>query len=220
LFQPIWSALIIVLALPLRLLLMLFDPLIQILAEQLQIGPLTPPEVPGFEGGEERPEYDPVAWGPELFYLLAGFGAVLFIVGIFFQAYRRFNERPLSTFMPGTSHGQGERPTWLPFRLRNPFAGRPEYGVETVRDLYKNVLVFGENRGVARAQDDTPYEYLAPLAEQYPAARSEFQALTDAYVATHYGDIQFTRADIKRLQAAWQKIKSLPSGPTLTNSPS
>lgn len=92
---------------------------------------------------------------------------------------------------------------------------RPEFGIESVRDLYKNLLLFGDEHGLPRPVEQTPYEYLRPLAQQYPQRRDDFRTLTDAYVATHYGERDFSRVEVERLQAAWRRIASeTPSIPS------
>jgi hypothetical protein len=211
LLQPIWSFLIILLAFPLRLLLILLDPLVQALGTQLNLEAPVAPTMEGMEGRAEPIAVDPAGWVVEWLYVLAAIGALIAVYVIFNQAYRRFRTRPLSTFAPTTTTQSVESGQWFPFQFRNPFARRRDYGVDTVRDLYKNILIFGENEGVARAEDDTPYEYLEPLTAKYPSARAEFQALTEAYVATHYGAVEFTREEIAKLRAAWEKIKALPT---------
>lgn len=211
LLQPLWSFFIIILAFPLRLILMLLDPFIQMLDAQFDLEAPVPTPPGGADAPTEPLQVSAEGWVAESLYVLAGIGVVIVIYVIFAQAYRRFRQGSLSQFAPKTNYQPSEAGNWFPFRFRNPFARRGEYGLNTVRDLYKNVLVFGENQGLARADDDTPYEYLQPLAAKYPSAQAEFQALTEAYVATHYGEVEFTRDEIRHLQAAWEKIKTLPT---------
>ncbi|MGB0388326.1 MAG: DUF4129 domain-containing protein, partial [Ardenticatenaceae bacterium] len=92
--------------------------------------------------------------------------------------------------------------------LRNLLAGAPRrnFGIETVRDLYKNLLLFGDEHRVPRPIENTPYEYLEPLYEHYPQLKDDFYALTNAYVSVHYGERNFSEKQIERLQAAWQRI--------------
>lgn len=211
LLQPLWNIIILIFAFPIRLLLMLFDPFFQFIAQEFDLVLPDPTPAPGMEDAADPIEATPESWVEEWLLVFAGIGGVLVMWVIFNQAFRRFRERPLSTFAPATNNQPGDRGHWFPYQFRNPFARRGNYGVETVRDLYKNLLLFGESHGIARAENDTPYEYLTPLADKYPSAQTELQRLTDAYVATHYGEIEFTREEIRRLQTAWEKIKSLPS---------
>ncbi len=85
------------------------------------------------------------------------------------------------------------------------------FGTDTVHDLYKNLLLFGDEHGLARPQEKTPYEYLAPLCHHYPQRKQDFLTLTDAYVAAHYGEHHFPADALESLQQAWQRIASEPS---------
>lgn len=118
------------------------------------------------------------------------------------EQWGEYDEEPL--------HWQGG--AWLQ-SLRERLArkaARPEVGLETVRDLYKNLLLFGDDHGLPRPSEDTPYEYLDPLAARYPHRRQDFQQLTEAYVAAHYGETTFSAAQISDLKGAWQRINAEP----------
>jgi len=97
--------------------------------------------------------------------------------------------------------------------LRNLFArpSRQAYDIKSVRNLYRNLLLFGDQHDVPRPMDDTPYEYLKPLCKQYPDLSHDFHILTDAYVAVHYGEEPVSSAEITRLQQTWQRIIALAS---------
>jgi hypothetical protein len=83
---------------------------------------------------------------------------------------------------------------------------RRRFGVDTVRDLYKNLLLFGDEHQLPRPSANTPYEYLEPLCQRYPDLIGEFHALTDAYVAVKYGEHIFSEAEVRGLQGAWERI--------------
>jgi len=83
---------------------------------------------------------------------------------------------------------------------------RRRFGVDTVRDLYKNLLLFGDDHQLPRPSAKTPYEYLEPLCRRYPKLVGEFHALTDAYVAVKYGEHDFTENEVRGLQRAWERI--------------
>ncbi len=85
---------------------------------------------------------------------------------------------------------------------------RRRFGVDTVRDLYKNLLLFGDNHQLPRLTAKTPYEYLEPLCRRYPELVSEFHAITDAYVAVKYGEHDFSELEVRRLQYAWERIST------------
>lgn len=83
---------------------------------------------------------------------------------------------------------------------------RRRFGVDTVRDLYKNLLLFGDDHQLSRPSAKTPYEYLEPLCRRYPELVGEFHALTDAYVAVKYGEHDFSEQEVRGLQMAWERI--------------
>ena len=138
--------------------------------------------------------------------------AALYLYRLLTTEEREEDELPqaqLDTTEEPFSWGPGE---WLG-RVRDRFARgapRPQPGVATVRDLYKNLLLFGDDHGLPRPDEDTPYEYLRPLSDRYPHRHPDFQALTDAYVAAHYGETAFTTEQIARLRTAWDRIAHEP----------
>ncbi len=211
LLRPLWRVLSFVFALIGAGMAILLSPLAAFLSQYIEADFPTTSPVP--TEGEPPPslseQFTPgneIAW----LYLFIGIAGAVFIIWIFNQTYRRFNQRRIGMFAPAAYEQSNGKVAWFPFQFANPFARRrADFGIETVRDLYKNLLVFGENHGIVRANDDTPYEYLAPLEDKYPLARDDFRLLTEAYVATHYGEQQFTRGEIERLQAAWRRISTL-----------
>ncbi|HYN90015.1 MAG TPA: DUF4129 domain-containing protein [Ardenticatenaceae bacterium] len=84
--------------------------------------------------------------------------------------------------------------------------------VETVRALYKNVQLYGARLGSPRPPQATPAEYLVTLHGLRPDQEADLRALTDAYVAAHYGERQFSREELLALQAAWQRVATGAGG--------
>jgi hypothetical protein len=80
------------------------------------------------------------------------------------------------------------------------------YGVETVRELYKNLQLYGARQGAPRPPESTPAEYLAVLEGLRPDRREELRALTEAYIHAHYGERVFNREEVRALQEAWRRI--------------
>ncbi len=104
--------------------------------------------------------------------------------------------------------------------LRKRFGrARPEVGLDSVRDLYRHLLLFGDEHGLPRPTEETPYEYLGPLCSHYPQRRDDFFSLTEAYVASHYGERPFSPAEVERLRDAWERIaqESLIVEPPVTD---
>jgi hypothetical protein len=210
LLAPLWTLLITIFVIPFRVILFLLNPLLEMMPEgTFELPQADPVEAEGPISGE----IDPITTGNAEIWLhvIVVFVVVVVIAIIFQQALRRIQSarRRGAVGIPeyGNTPIQGFRNL---FRFRNPFTPRADYGIETVRDLYKNLLLFGERQGISRGEETTPYEYLQPLSATNPTVQGELRSLTDAYVATHYGEISFSRDEISRLQAAWQKIKASP----------
>lgn len=97
--------------------------------------------------------------------------------------------------------------------LRDRLAGalravRPtSYPLATVRDIYASLLRLAAQKGVGRDVAETPYEYEQRLEAAWPAAQSEVRTITEAYVHAHYGEREFSEADVDRLRADWQRIR-------------
>ncbi|MGH2541668.1 MAG: DUF4129 domain-containing protein, partial [Ardenticatenaceae bacterium] len=152
-------------------------------------------------------------------------GAILVVATILYYLYQRFQDMRRDADDPEevqAGYEQG-KVVWNPgqwlrrlaetLSIRMAGVPRREFGIETVRDLYKNLLLFGEERSLPRPTEDTPYEYLDPLCQQYPQRRADFHLLTEAYVATHYGKRDFSRNEIEHLQDAWRRIAAEASPP-------
>jgi hypothetical protein len=61
--------------------------------------------------------------------------------------------------------------------------------------------------GFARAESETPYEYLPILFEAWPDHKFEIRVITDAYTRVHYGEIPETAEELDQLRSAWSKIR-------------
>ena len=59
-----------------------------------------------------------------------------------------------------------------------------------------------------RARSQTPYEYLGVLRRALPGRQEEVSAITEAYVAAHYGQVPDTRDELDHLRACWQRIRA------------
>lgn len=77
----------------------------------------------------------------------------------------------------------------------------------SVRALYANMARLARQRGYPRHKARTPYEYLPDLRAAFPAAQGEAQAITDAYVAVHYGEAPTSGEEMDALRAAYNRLK-------------
>lgn len=102
-------------------------------------------------------------------------------------------------------------------RLRTAAGMLGRFGVSSellaaisVRNIYANTTRLARRRGYPRHQAWTPYEYLPILQQAFPGAEAEVRAITDAYVAVHYGEVPATRAEMARLRAAFERLRASP----------
>jgi len=78
----------------------------------------------------------------------------------------------------------------------------------SVRRIYANVVRLATEAGYPRARSQTPYEYLGVLRRALPGRQEEVLAITEAYVAAHYGQVPDTRDELDHLRACWQRIRA------------
>lgn len=94
--------------------------------------------------------------------------------------------------------------------------GRRLYAAISVRYIYANVVRLAERRGYPRAQAQTPHEFLPALVQAFPGRASDLQAITEAYVRVHYGEVPSTMQEIESLRARWNRVREARA-PTLSD---
>ena len=102
-------------------------------------------------------------------------------------------------------------------RLRNAGTMISQFGIGSdllaaisVRNIYANMGRLARKRGYPRHKARTPYEYLPDLRAAFPEAGAEAEAITDAYVAVHYGELPTSRDQMEALRAAYERLKESP----------
>jgi hypothetical protein len=80
----------------------------------------------------------------------------------------------------------------------------------SVRAIYANTTRLAKGRGYPRHKARTPYEYLSDLRVAFPEAQVEAEAITEAYVAVHYGELPASRELMEGLRAAYDRLKASP----------
>jgi hypothetical protein len=81
----------------------------------------------------------------------------------------------------------------------------PEAG--TVREVYRQMLLWAASRGCPRDPSQTPHEYLKRLLKWLPEGKGELGFLTDHYVNARYGPSVPTRDGLERMMAGWKKLR-------------
>ena len=89
-------------------------------------------------------------------------------------------------------------------RLSRP---RPLSPREQIRYYYLSIVHRAGERGVPRAENETPLEYARDLKEQWPEAEPELDELTQAFVEARYSPQPIDRSAVGRVKEEWQRIR-------------
>ena len=108
--------------------------------------------------------------------------------------------------------GQGLRGLWEQIkgiaRLLRLYGPRSEFlAALSVHNIYVNLLRLTAQKGVLRRKAETPYEHLSRLTARFPVIAQDARAITDAFVAAHYGELAVDAEDLARLRQAWERIR-------------
>jgi len=98
---------------------------------------------------------------------------------------------------------------WLRLRLllgkRTKAAALPE--VNSVRQIYRQLLRWAGAGGHPRLSSQTPHEYCHALSGLLPEVQSDLALITQQYVLTRYGAWLPTEGELGQLSQAWHKVK-------------
>ncbi len=89
--------------------------------------------------------------------------------------------------------------------------GRDLFAALTIRRAYAQMARLAAKQGYPRPVSQTPYEYQATLLQAFPAVQAEIDAITDAYVRVHYGEVPESADALKRVTDALERIKTTPA---------
>lgn len=234
LWAPIGELLLTALLWLFAILLTPFEPLLNWLSDLMARGWLLVLESPFFEGlGAVAPELNEatnaaqfdqlIALALTLVRLLCGAGllAALLLAGLYLVNKERQRQSEIEEVHENLDVSLGDALAGLWRRARDRLRGVAamvgQFGVSSdllaaisVRAIYANTARLARQRGYPRHKARTPYEYLADLQAAFPAAQSEAQAITDAYVAVHYGELPTQREEMDALRAAYNRLKDSP----------
>jgi len=87
-------------------------------------------------------------------------------------------------------------------------AGKPEWsGTLTVRQIYARLQKLAAVAGYSRGPQQTPLEYLRVLQSAMPNLRSDFAAITAAYIEARYGPMPASGSAVYAAQQAWKRAE-------------
>jgi hypothetical protein len=97
--------------------------------------------------------------------------------------------------------------------LADPFRGRRHRSAATVRKIYASMVDLAAEAGYPRGKAVTPYEYRETLHQVFAGGELAADAITEAYVRVHYGEVPDTQAEMDQLRQHWQLIQTLAAPP-------
>lgn len=152
-------------------------------------------------------------------YICLAAGAVwLFIIlGLIAWAYRRWREIAQDLrekkgemtvsareILGAQLEAQLERiQHWLPGSrgLRRRLATR------SIRRIYAQMVALAAERGFSRLPTMTPYEFLGTAKKAFPDTEAQVVRITEAYVASHYGEVPETTEALQEIKQAWAELR-------------
>ena len=93
---------------------------------------------------------------------------------------------------------------WRTFNLRRWLA------VLTIRRISARMSHEAGKRGFKRLAAQTPYDYLPRLSDAFPGAEADTRAITNAYIAAHYGEVPDTDEALAQIRMAWERVRATP----------
>ncbi len=179
---------------------------------------------PGIAESADSPQLDQlIAIALRLLRLLCGVGvlALFLFAGLVLLKRESQRQREFEELHQNLDVSLGDALAGLWRRARDRLRGAAhlwnQFGMSgdllaaiSVRNIYANTGRLARQRGYPRHKARTPYEYLVDLRAAFPQAQSEVQAITDAYVAVHYGELPTGRAEMDSLRAAYSRLKESP----------
>jgi hypothetical protein len=77
---------------------------------------------------------------------------------------------------------------------------------ESIRRIYAALTARAGAAGIPRREAETPYEFLPRVSRAWSEESDEIRAITEAYVAVHYGEHEATKEELGQVKDAWKRI--------------
>lgn len=129
--------------------------------------------------------------------------------GEFWASVRAFLRRLLARWRKA-------RPPMAPAEPPDAGLSESEPSARTVREIYRRLLVRLLQRGLARAPEQTPYDYLRGLRQSLNDDYRGVETITEAYIQARYGERPLNRDELQDVQRAWVEL-DLPLSDTDTH---
>lgn len=175
------------------------------------------PEALNFENPFQQPQdlankpspflpYEPIL---RVLAVIAGILIVSLAFGRIWQARSRLGSAEIDSVWRDSEKNKG-----LGKRLRerlDALTGRFSrlgrwWAAASIRRIYAQMVEAAAERGYPRVPSETPYEYTATLNKVWPDGPEHIQAITEAYVKTHYGQAPETHQELEQIRSALQSL--------------
>lgn len=90
--------------------------------------------------------------------------------------------------------------------------GRQLLAAAHIRRIYTDLLELCNRLGKPRPIAKTPLEFLPELRSLFPGQPDELELITAAYLKVRYGQLPETQEEVRKVLAAWEKVKSSAKG--------
>lgn len=145
--------------------------------------------------------------------LLKTLFVVAIVVGIGVMLARALNRRMKviedETFVRESIGNEEDAERVLSERRKKqaPHRRAGDMAAESIRRVYAALVARAAEAGLPRRTAETPYEFLPRLEQAFPEETEQVQAITEAYIAVHYGEFQAPQSEVQRVRTAWEQVK-------------
>jgi hypothetical protein len=78
-----------------------------------------------------------------------------------------------------------------------------------IRRIYAEFMELCENLNLARAESQTPLEFLPLALRMFPQSSPELELITDSYQRVRYGELPETHQEVQEVEQAWKQVQEL-----------
>ena len=75
--------------------------------------------------------------------------------------------------------------------------------------MYAALVARAKDAGLLRRVDETPYEFLPRLKQEFPEQADDIHSITEAYVAVHYAEEYAAPEVVAHVRATWQRVETV-----------
>ena len=93
--------------------------------------------------------------------------------------------------------------------LAGRFGEQHRRSAASIRKIYASMVDRATEIGYPRRAAETPYEYRRTLRRAFAGSENAVDAITEAYVRVHYGEVPGTQAEMDQLVQHWQGLQRL-----------